>query len=107
MEGCSLRNLNEVYSRLQGQDDKFTIYTYCLIRSGYANIVTDIAFIEEFTLPCEVNQAYVRFKGCLLDYILSGDFVRYMELEDNKKEEKQKDAKPLKMLKLSGVLGVL
>ena len=63
-------------------DDKFTIYTFCLMRSNYANIVVDISFIEEFTLHEETNQAYARFKGCLMDYILSGNFDRFMKAEE-------------------------
>jgi len=63
-------------------DDKFTIYTFCLMKSGYANVVVDIAFIEEFTLPEETNQAYARFKGCLMDYILSGTFSQFMVKEE-------------------------
>lgn len=66
-------------------DDKFTIYTYCLLKSDYANVVVDIAFIEEFTLPEDTNQAYARFKGCLQDYILSGDFVSFMKKEEQNK----------------------
>ena len=66
-------------------DDKFTIYTYCLVHSQYSNIVVDISFIEEFTLPCETNQAYARFKGCLMDYILSTDFLNYMKIEEEKR----------------------
>ena len=77
-------------------DDKFTIYTYCLLKSGYVNIVVDMKFIEEFTQPDETNQAYARFRGCLMDYILSGDYEAYMAHEEqnkvksseNKSEEK-------------------
>ena len=59
-------------------DEKFAIYTYCLIRSGYANIILDTAFIEEFSIEEQNNQTYARFAGCLHDYILSGDLEQYL-----------------------------
>ena len=59
-------------------DEKFAIYTYCLIKSSYANIILDIAFIEEFTQLEENNQSYTRFVGCIHDYILSGDLAQYV-----------------------------
>lgn len=64
-------------------DDKFTIYTYCLVRSNYSNIIVDIALIEEFTIPDDADQAYARFKGCLNDYILSTDFPKIMKAEED------------------------
>lgn len=59
-------------------DDKFAIYTYCLLKSDYTNVILDIAFIEEFTVTEENNQAYARLVGCLQDYILSGDMERFL-----------------------------
>lgn len=78
------KNLREI--RLE-TDDKFTIYVYCLMRCGYSYIVSDIAFIEEFAIPSETNQAYVRFKGCLMDYVLSGDFARFMDMQEKEKKK--------------------
>ena len=63
-------------------DDKFTIYTYCLVQGNYPKVVVDLSFIEEFALPDEANQAYARFKGCLMDYILSPDFLNFMKIEE-------------------------
>lgn len=69
---------NKNVSLILEADQKFAIYAYSLIKSGYKKIILDLDFIDEFARYGEQNQPYIHLKGCLQQYILAGEFEKYL-----------------------------